>query len=232
MPVHPVKAAATGKIPEQPGQTQDVTPRVLSSRITCFNPSARTLLVLLILLALNVVACYDAMLTLLLRGAWRIRTIVVPAWFRLMRPQPAAHADVIVRSFATGKSRRKILIVEDDPVTARAYAQCLLRAGYEVKLAGTGSAALGQVASWQPDGVLLDVLLPELNGIQVLTRLHAAAPDLPVVICTNIFKPAVEQSALAAGATRIFDKSTIKAADLVSEFDRVFEQRAAGRLAA
>jgi CheY-like chemotaxis protein len=224
MPAHPVKALATGKnsAPDEP--------------IACSHPSARTLLVLLILVTLNVVACYDAILTFLLRRLSRTRVVIGRALSGLGRGGRLKPADpstnVIIASFPNHRSKRRILIVEDNPVTAHAYAQCLRKAGYGVKVAATGSQALAQVASWEPDGVLLDVLLPELNGIQVLTRIHAAAPHLPVVICTNLFRPAVERSALSAGATRIFDKSTVKPLDLVSEFDRVFEPGGSSRLAA
>jgi CheY-like chemotaxis protein len=216
MPAHPVKARATGKNSAVP-----------PSDLTCSHPSARTLLVFLLLFTLNLVAGYDAILTFLLRRISRTRALIGGALSRLRRlgrARPAnPAANVIVGSFPKQRSSRKILIVEDDPVTAHAYAQCLRKAGYAVKVAGTGSQALAHVASWEPDGVLLDVLLPELNGIQVLTRIHAAAPHLPVVLCTNLFRPAVERSALAAGATRIFDKSTVKPLELVSEFDKVFD---------
>jgi CheY-like chemotaxis protein len=226
MAAHPVKALATGKNSATPDETIDTRGAIPPADITCSHPSARTLLVLLILLTLNVVASYDAILTFLLRRWSRMRALISGAFSRLRglgRARPAdPSVNVIVGSFPKHRSTRKILIVEDDPVTALAYAQCLRKAGYGVKVAGTGSQALAQVASWEPDGVLLDVLLPELNGIQVLTRIHAAAPHLPVVLCTNLFRPAVERSALAAGATRIFDKSTVKPLDLVSEFDRVF----------
>jgi len=220
MPAHPVKALATGKKSDVP-----------SSDLTCSHPSARTLLVVLILCTLNIVACYDLILTFILRRLSRTRVLMSAALCRfrsLVRPKPAEAANVIAGPFPNHRSNRKILVAEDDPVTAHAYAQCLRRAGYDVKVAATGSQALAQVASWEPDGMLLDVLLPELNGLQVLTRIHAAAPHLPVVICTNLFRPAVERSALAAGATRIFDKSTVKALDLVCEFDRIFQVETMG----
>jgi CheY-like chemotaxis protein len=224
MPAHPVKGLATGKNSDVP-----------FSGFSCSHPSARTLLVLLILFTLNVVACYDALLTFVLRRLSRSRVLLAGAFSRVkrfVRPTPAqVSQNVILGPFPNRRSNRKILVVEDDPVTAHAYAQCLRKAGYGVNVATTGPLALAQVASWEPDGILLDVLLPELNGIQVLTRIHAAAPHLPVVICTNLFRPAVERSALAAGATRIFDKSTVKPLELVSAFDRVFDLQAT-RLAA
>jgi CheY-like chemotaxis protein len=113
----------------------------------------------------------------------------------------------------------KILIVEDDRVTAHMYGEWLRKAGYEINIAKTGPEAVAQVGLWEPDAVLLDVMLPHLNGIGVLTRIREEAAELPVVICTNAYTPAVIEQALAAGATRIFEKSKLKPFDLVSEFD-------------
>jgi len=66
--------------------------------------------------------------------------------------------------------------------------------------------------------VLLDVMLPDLNGIEALKRIRAEAPKLPVVVCTNAYNPTVVEQALTAGATRVFDKSKLTALDLVAEF--------------
>jgi len=112
----------------------------------------------------------------------------------------------------------KILVVEDDRVTAHIYANWLIKAGYEVKIAKRGPEALAQVGLWGPDGVLLDVMLPDLNGIEALKRIRAEAPKLPVVVCTNAYNPNIVEQALAAGATRVFDKSKLTALDLVAEF--------------
>jgi two-component system, OmpR family, response regulator len=126
----------------------------------------------------------------------------------------------------------KILIVEDDAVAARLYGQWLLKAGYEIKTAKTGPEALAQVGLWEPDGVLLDLMLPNLNGLEVLTRLRAEASDLPVIICTNAFSAAVRDEGLAAGATRVLDKSLLKSLDLVAEFDSAFRAAKQKRRAA
>ena len=112
----------------------------------------------------------------------------------------------------------KILVVEDDRITAHIYANWLIKAGFEVKIAKRGPEAVAQVGLWGPDGVLLDVMLPDLNGIDVLKRIREEAPKLPAVLCTNAYNPTVVEQALAAGATRVFDKSRLTALDLVAEF--------------
>jgi CheY-like chemotaxis protein len=126
----------------------------------------------------------------------------------------------------------KILIVEDDRVTAQLYAQWLSKGGYEVKIAKTGPEAVAQIGLWGPNAVLLDVLLPDLNGIGVLTRIRSETPKLPVVVCTQEYNPTVMEQALAAGATRVFDKSRLTALDLVSEFNAALVIRGKRPLAA
>lgn len=126
----------------------------------------------------------------------------------------------------------KILVVEDDRVTAHIYGQWLIKAGYEVKVAKRGPEAVAQVGLWEPHGVLLDVMLPDLNGIEVLKHIRAAAPRMPVVLCTNAYSTLVVEQALAAGATRVFDKTRLTALDLVAEFNGALKTGARGRLAA
>jgi CheY-like chemotaxis protein len=126
----------------------------------------------------------------------------------------------------------KILVVEDDRATAHIYANWLIKAGFEVKIARRGPEAVAQVGLWEPDGVLLDVMLPDLNGIEVLKRIHAEGPKLPAVVCTNAYNPNVVEQALAAGATRIFDKSKLTPLDLVAEFKGALSPAVRKRLAA
>lgn len=111
-------------------------------------------------------------------------------------------------------------------MAAHMYGQWLLKAGYEVKIARTGPEAVAQVGLWTPDALLLDIMLPDLNGIAVLTRIRGEAPKLPVVVCTNAYSPSMLEQALAAGATRVFDKSRLTALDLVAEFDGAFGRTA------
>ena len=79
-----------------------------------------------------------------------------------------------------------ILVVDDDPTVAEVVARYLLHAGYTVERAADGRAALEQVAARRPDLVVLDLMLPEIDGLEVCRRLRAdpAARDVPVVMLT------------------------------------------------
>ena len=79
-----------------------------------------------------------------------------------------------------------ILVVDDDPTVAEVVARYLLHAGYTVARAADGLAALAKVAETRPDLVVLDLMLPEIDGLEVCRRLRAdpAARDVPVVMLT------------------------------------------------
>lgn len=78
----------------------------------------------------------------------------------------------------------RILIVEDEAAIASFIAKGLARAGFEPCLADTGADGLRLALETDVDLVVLDLGLPDLDGMEVLARVHAAKPHLPVVILT------------------------------------------------
>ena len=77
----------------------------------------------------------------------------------------------------------KILIVEDEVKIARFVTLELEHEGYEVKAAHDGRTGLGLCESWQPDLMILDLMLPELSGIEVCRRLRQTS-DVPIIMLT------------------------------------------------
>jgi DNA-binding response OmpR family regulator len=80
--------------------------------------------------------------------------------------------------------RAQILVVEDDAAIRRGLCDCLKFAGYETCEAGDGQAGLDAAVSRDVDLVLLDLLMPKMDGIAVLTQLRHSKPTLPVIILT------------------------------------------------
>jgi two-component system response regulator MprA len=78
----------------------------------------------------------------------------------------------------------KILIVEDDEQIASFLRRGLAYEGYEVDTAADGSAALGKARDSRPDLVVLDLMLPGMDGLEVCRRLRAAHSSLPILILT------------------------------------------------
>jgi DNA-binding response OmpR family regulator len=76
-----------------------------------------------------------------------------------------------------------VLVVEDDLRIREALARALADAGYSVRTEGRGADALGAVVSWQPDVVVLDLGLPDLDGADVLAMLRGVT-STPVIVAT------------------------------------------------
>jgi two-component system OmpR family response regulator/two-component system copper resistance phosphate regulon response regulator CusR len=80
----------------------------------------------------------------------------------------------------------KVLIIEDDAVIGRALAQGLQEAGHECDLATAGDVGLAKAQLQQCDAIVLDLALPELDGMTVLRQLRNQGIDTPVLILTSL----------------------------------------------
>ena len=78
----------------------------------------------------------------------------------------------------------KVLVVDDEPTLAELLALALRYEGWEVTTAGDGAQALSAARSERPDLVLLDVMLPDMDGLEVLRRLRTGADYMPVLFLT------------------------------------------------
>jgi two-component system OmpR family response regulator len=92
-----------------------------------------------------------------------------------------------------------VLVVDDEVVLTEMLAMALRYEGWEIATAGDGSAAISTARTARPDAVVLDVMLPDMSGLDVLRRLRQQNPKLPVLLLTA--KDAVEDriAGLTAG---------------------------------
>ena len=79
----------------------------------------------------------------------------------------------------------RVLIIEDDPNVAEVVGRYLTREGYEVEIATDGATGLDRALSDPPELVVLDLMLPNLGGLEVCRRIRSAAP-VPVIILTAL----------------------------------------------
>lgn len=93
----------------------------------------------------------------------------------------------------------RVLVVDDEVNLAELVAMALRYEGWQVAMAHTGTKAVQAAKELDPDAVVLDIMLPDLDGLEVLRRLRGTSPDLPVVFLTA--KDAVEDriAGLTAG---------------------------------
>lgn len=96
--------------------------------------------------------------------------------------------------------RLRVMIVEDDDTISLGLAHALDHEGYEVRRFDRGETALASVAEWTPHLVLLDIMLPGIDGIEVLRSLRQSHPDLPVIMLTAKGSEADRVEGLDAGA--------------------------------
>jgi DNA-binding response OmpR family regulator len=82
-----------------------------------------------------------------------------------------------------GKVRRRILIVEDEPALRLSYERHF-HPRFDLVFAGTGAEALASLAEEPPDVAVLDMRLPDTDGVDLLRRIRETHPTLPVIITT------------------------------------------------
>ena len=97
----------------------------------------------------------------------------------------------------------RVLVVDDHPAFRRALTSALkMVKGIEVAVeAGGGREATARARVDEPDLILMDLSMPDFDGIEAMRRIHEDRPDLPVVILTAHADPGVEKEAREAGAS-------------------------------
>jgi CheY-like chemotaxis protein len=116
----------------------------------------------------------------------------------------------------------KVLIIEDDPLMSRMYQKIFTFEKYEVEMAGDGEEGLAKAGTANPTIILCDVMMPKMNGMQVLEKLKAnpATKGIPVIMLTNLAGQQDAEAALSKGAVKYIVKSEHdpkEVADLVKE---------------
>ena len=97
--------------------------------------------------------------------------------------QPQAPVERIVMRRADGNPIN-VLVVDDEAVLAEMVSMALRYEGWNIATAGDGAAALESARSQRPDVVVLDVMLPDMSGLDVLRKLREESPQLPVLLLT------------------------------------------------
>ncbi len=100
----------------------------------------------------------------------------------------------------------KILVIDDEPVVLALLEILLSQQGYDVVLADGGWKGLELFRRARPDVVVLDLNMPEMDGVTVLTHLRRIDRSQPVIILTGAVTPETEQQVRALGVTEIVEK--------------------------
>jgi CheY-like chemotaxis protein len=113
----------------------------------------------------------------------------------------------------------KILIIEDDPLVARMYEKVLKFDGNTVELAKDGREGVEKAKEILPNLIFCDVMMPRMNGIEVLETLKAdpTTKDIPIVMLTNLSGTRDAQVALSKGALAYMVKSEYRPKDIADK---------------
>jgi CheY-like chemotaxis protein len=109
----------------------------------------------------------------------------------------------------------RVLLAEDHDVLRQVFALVLKRNGFEVREVSNGREALDCLADFQPDVVLTDIMMPEIDGIEFIHRLRAmpGGAEMPVVIMTAAATHEARSDAVRVGAVDVlvkpFDSQTL-----------------------
>jgi len=149
-------------------------------------------------------------------------TLTLPA-----HPQTQQAGQPVPAAAVSGPAKGPlVLVVEDDPGAAELLTRQLNAAGYRVQVARTGTEALARARELQPAAITLDIILPEVDGWEVLTRLKSedATSSIPVVVVSVVDNPDL---GVALGAIDYFVKP-VDGKELVGRLTRFGIKRPSG----
>lgn len=121
---------------------------------------------------------------------------------------------------------KHILFIEDEPSLQKALGDLLVQEGFEVSSALDGEQGLDMAKKQHPDLILLDIILPKMNGFDVLFALKQSADtkDIPVMVLTNLEGLGDVQKALDLGATTYLVKSDHHLDDILEKVKQNFQE--------
>jgi len=121
---------------------------------------------------------------------------------------------------------KKILFIEDESALQKTFGEVLKQEGYEMIPALDGEIGLRLAKSEKPDLILLDLILPRINGFEVLKQLkiNEGTKEIPIIILTNLEKAEDIQKALELGAATYLVKANYTLTEVVEKVKKAFKE--------
>lgn len=122
------------------------------------------------------------------------------------------------------KYMKQILLVEDDPFLIDIYTTKFKEMGFVIEVAQDGSQAMRKIAEKKIDLVLLDIVLPHVDGWEILKKIREepGLKDLKVVILSNLGQQSEVDKAFSLGATKYLIKAHYTPSEVVEEIKKIF----------
>jgi len=121
---------------------------------------------------------------------------------------------------------KTILIVEDEPTLQKTMSLALTQEGYDVKNALDGEIGLKLAKEIKPDLILLDLILPKVDGFEALEELknNDITKEIPIIVLTNLESTQEIERALVMGATTYLVKANYDLKDIIQKIKETLKQ--------
>jgi len=120
---------------------------------------------------------------------------------------------------------KKILLIEDDPFLVDIYSSKIKKAGFLIEIAEDGEKGLQRAKEGKPDLVLLDIVLPKMDGWEVLEKIRQDEnlKDLKVVVLSNLGQKEEVEKGIALKATKYLIKAHYAPSDVIKEIEELLK---------
>lgn len=124
--------------------------------------------------------------------------------------------------------KTRILLVDDDTTLLDMYKERLLMSNYEVITASNGEEALAKAVETLPHVILLDIMMPKINGFDVLNivKTTTETKDIPVIMLTALTQDTHRQKGITNGAAAYIVKSETMPKDVIAKIEEVIDKQA------
>src|SRR5687767_6514181 len=125
---------------------------------------------------------------------------------------------------------KRILIIEDDPIISHIYRSRFEKEGFTVEVCGDGQTGYYRLYDSKPDALLLDLMLPKLNGIDLLKKVRAVREfeKMPVIVFTNAYVANMIHESFSAGASAVYNKSTVTPRQIIDVLTQLLNPQTLG----
>jgi len=121
---------------------------------------------------------------------------------------------------------KKILIIEDDPFLSEMYLAQFVKSGFKAEIAIDGKVGLAKVKDFKPDLVLLDIVLPKMDGFEILKAIKSdkSLKGIPVVLLTNLGQKNEVEKGVSLGADEYIIKAHFTPTAVVARVKEVLNK--------
>src|SRR6056297_2449377 len=113
--------------------------------------------------------------------------------------------------------KTKILIIEDERPLADLLASKLKKEGYEIENAYDGDEGYKKIKSWEPDLILLDIIMPKMDGYEVMEKINEEEREIPVIVISNSGQPVEIEKTKKLGAVDHLIKTEFSPTDVLDK---------------